>query len=148
MLIAPFLTRMYAPDAFGIFSVYAAWCLIIGAGATGRYELAIMLPEEDEEAINLAFLSALIALIVSAACLACILLSGPVLHKFFGMGHIPVWLYLVPMTAAIASLRTAATYWLNRRREFRVIAANRVGQSGTSACGRSALPSSLGAAAG
>ncbi len=134
VLIAPFLTRMYAPDAFGMFSVYAAWCLIIGAGATGRYELAIMLPEKDEEAINLAVLSGLIALIVSAACFACIILSGPVLHKLFGMGPAPVWLYLVPMTAAIASLRTAATYWLNRRREFRAIAANRVGQSGTSAC--------------
>ncbi len=134
VLIAPFLTRMYAPDAFGMFSVYAAWCLIIGAGATGRYELAIMLPEKDEEAINLAVLSGLIALIVSAACFACIIFSGPVLHKLFGMGPVPVWLYLVPMTAAIASLRTAATYWLNRRREFRAIAANRVGQSGTSAC--------------
>ena len=51
--ISPILTRIYTPEDFGIFAIYLAITAILGNIVSGRYELAIMIPKKDEDAINL-----------------------------------------------------------------------------------------------
>jgi len=50
------LARLFAPDAFRGLSLYlsrlVSFLSVLGGG---RYELAIMLPEKDEEAANVLF---------------------------------------------------------------------------------------------
>ena len=55
--ISPILTRIYTPDDFGIFALYMSIASIIAVIATGRYELAMMLPKKDSDAINILFIS-------------------------------------------------------------------------------------------
>jgi O-antigen/teichoic acid export membrane protein len=62
--ISPILTRLYSPDDFGIFALYMSITSITGVVSTGRYELAVMLPKKDEDAMNIAVLSVFIALVV------------------------------------------------------------------------------------
>jgi O-antigen/teichoic acid export membrane protein len=50
----PILSRLYSPEDFGLFGVFTA---VVGLGtiaSTGRYEAAVMLPEEDRSAIAVA----------------------------------------------------------------------------------------------
>jgi O-antigen/teichoic acid export membrane protein len=54
--ITPILTRLYTPEDFGLLAVFVALTAILGSIANGRYELAIMHPEKDEESINIAAL--------------------------------------------------------------------------------------------
>ena len=49
ILITPVLTRLYAPEAFGTLALFTSITSILGVIACMRYELAIMLPESDEE---------------------------------------------------------------------------------------------------
>ena len=51
--ISPILTRIYTPEDFGLYAVYIAIITILGTIVSGRYELAIMLPKKDEDAINI-----------------------------------------------------------------------------------------------
>ena len=51
--ISPILTRIYTPEDFGILALFVAISTIFGSIANGRYELAIMLPKKDEDAINI-----------------------------------------------------------------------------------------------
>ena len=53
ILITPILTRLYAPEAFGTLALFTSITSILSVIACMRYELAIMLPESDEEAANL-----------------------------------------------------------------------------------------------
>src|SRR5580658_3131205 len=46
------LTRLFAPDAFGLLAVFMTIVSLISVLGGARYELAIMLPEEDREAAN------------------------------------------------------------------------------------------------
>jgi O-antigen/teichoic acid export membrane protein len=60
--ITPILTRIYTPEDFGILALFMGFTAIFGTIANARYELAIMLPEKDEDAINIAALGLLIVI--------------------------------------------------------------------------------------
>lgn len=53
LLLSPFLTRLYSPQEFGILSVYSAVTAILVVIASMRYELALPLVRDDEDAVNL-----------------------------------------------------------------------------------------------
>ncbi|WP_310441139.1 hypothetical protein [Sulfurimonas sp.] len=46
--ISPILTRIYTPEDFLVFALYMAIASILSVIATGRYEMAIMLPKYDK----------------------------------------------------------------------------------------------------
>src|SRR5690606_1008752 len=53
LLLSPILTRLYAPEQFGILSVYLAALSILTVIASLRYEIALPLVENDADAVNL-----------------------------------------------------------------------------------------------
>jgi O-antigen/teichoic acid export membrane protein len=53
LLLSPLLTRLYSPQEFGILSVYSALIAILVVVASLRYELALPLVRDDEDAVNL-----------------------------------------------------------------------------------------------
>src|SRR5947208_15426676 len=55
--IAPILARLYAPDDFGLFSIYAFTLGVFAAVVCWAYEAAVVLPKEDREARDLVVLS-------------------------------------------------------------------------------------------
>lgn len=50
---SPILTRLYSPEEFGLFSLYMAVASILAVLVTGRYELAILLPKRDRDAMHI-----------------------------------------------------------------------------------------------
>ena len=51
------LTRIYTPDDFGLFALYMSILSITMIFSTAKYELSIMLPDNEEDAIGLLELS-------------------------------------------------------------------------------------------
>ena len=72
--ISPILTRIYTPEDFGIFAIFLAITIIIGSIANGRYELAIMIPKKDEDAINIFALGFIITTSISLLLLVLVLI--------------------------------------------------------------------------
>ena len=65
-LLASFiLTRIYTPNDFGLFQVYFSVSMILSVAVTFRYEMAIMLPEKDDDSRHVLVLSCLISLVFS-----------------------------------------------------------------------------------
>ncbi|MEA1954754.1 MAG: translocase, partial [Campylobacterota bacterium] len=67
--ISPILTRIYTPEDFGVFALFIAITAIFGGIANARYELAIMLPKKDEDAINIFALGFVITSLISLVLL-------------------------------------------------------------------------------
>ena len=65
---APILSRIYSPSDFGVFAVFAAFVGFVTTASTCKYELAVVLPKKDEDAINLVALT--IGLVFLTACAA------------------------------------------------------------------------------
>ena len=54
---SPLLTRIFSVEAFGILSVFTSITVFFAVVSTGRYELAIGLPEKDKDALKKALLN-------------------------------------------------------------------------------------------
>jgi O-antigen/teichoic acid export membrane protein len=117
--VAPILTRLYDPSVYGLFAIYTSISAMIAVLATGRYDVAIMLPERDRDAVNLVALSSIITLTVSTATLVGVLCSGAMIARWVGNEEIGPWLYMVPLTVGITGLYQAMYCWTNRQRRFR-----------------------------
>ena len=65
LLISPILARIYSPDNFAVFGIYMSTLAILTVFVTGKYELAIMLPKSNRNALNVFALSIIITAITS-----------------------------------------------------------------------------------
>lgn len=128
--ISPILTRLYSPEDYGVFALLIAITAFLSAMATARYELAIMLPEDDAEADAILTLSVVIAFGFGVLLLIIAALFRNPLADFLGHPEIAPWFWLVPLSVFVSGVYTALTYWLNRHKDYRRISTNRVLQSG------------------
>jgi len=131
ILASPILSRLYSPQDFGIFAVYMAIVSMVSLVATGRYELSIMLPDDEESAASIFVFSFLIVLSVSLATFILLLTFKGFLASFFDGRLAAVLLYLIPITVFFTGAYQLLNYWAIAKKKFSRLATNRVYQSGT-----------------
>lgn len=129
--ISPILTRIYTPEDFGMFALFISATSVFATVVTGRYSLAIMLPKKDSEAVNIVFLSILIAIIVSICTLIIVFFFNQTIADLLGDSNISSWLYLIPVSILFSGIYQSCNYWSNRKKQFKRLAMNKIIQSGT-----------------
>ncbi|MHB0993295.1 MAG: lipopolysaccharide biosynthesis protein [Sulfurovum sp.] len=129
--ISPILTRIYTPEDFGVFALYMSLVSVLSVVATGRYELAIMLPQKDGDAVNIVALSVIIAFFVSFITLLIVFVFNAQITNLLGNTEISNWLYFIPITVLLTGIYQSLNYWSNRKKQYKRLATNRVIQSGT-----------------
>ncbi|BAF71056.1 lipopolysaccharide biosynthesis protein [Sulfurovum sp. NBC37-1] len=131
--ISPILTRIYTPEDFGVFALYMSIASLFSVMATGRYELAIMLPEKDSDAINIVALSIIISFFISFISFIVIYVFNAKITDLLGNPEIATWLYFIPVAVLLTGIYQSLNYWSNRKKQYKRLAASRVIQSGTTA---------------
>jgi O-antigen/teichoic acid export membrane protein len=126
--VTPVLTRLYPPEAFGVFGLYVVAVGVLGVIATGRYELAIVLPEDDADARAVGVLALLLALIVTAVSVGVAVFAARPLAMALGAPEATPWLRLVPLGAFASAVFQVFQYWANRQARYGVLATAAVGQ--------------------
>ncbi len=126
LLSAPVLTRLYAPEAFGMLSLFATSLAVLGSVAGGRYEQAVIGESVDSFADRLVVLVAL----CSFGSVAILLILKPVIWPFF---QIPAYIsdvlvYLIPAVIAYC-VGQALTNWLVRKGGFAITSSSKVIQA-------------------
>ena len=127
--LSPILTRLYSPEDFGVFALYLAICGMISMVASGRYELAIMLPEDDAEAINIVALAIGLAALVSGVLFVLVVIFHERIVALLGNADIGNWLYAIPLSILLTGAWQALNYWANRKSRYRRMSASRIVQS-------------------
>ena len=120
--ITPILTRLYTPADFGALALFTGIVSVVSVIATARYELAIMLPKDDEDAIDLTALSIIIAFSLSLISFGVTLLFRPQISRFFGQNDLNLMVYLLPISFLFAGIYQAMNWWTNRKRQYKRIA--------------------------
>lgn len=134
--ISPILTRLYSPDNFGVFAQYMALVSLIAILTTGRYEMAIMLEREDEDALNIVSLVCIIAVVVSILTLVSVIFFKEDICQLLGNRLIANWLIFVPLSTLLMGMYQCLNYWCNRQRMYRRLAGTRLLQSVGGATGQ------------
>ena len=120
--ISPILTRIYTPEDFGVLALFVAITSIFGSIANGRYELAIMLPKKDENAINIFALGLIITFSMSFILLVLVVLFNEQITELLKNDEISVWLYFVPISVFFTGLYNILNYFNNRKKYYKDIA--------------------------
>jgi O-antigen/teichoic acid export membrane protein len=122
LLLGPLLTRLYAPRDFGIYHLFAAVAANVAVVACARYEFALPLARDDDEAQALRVLCLrLLVMVTGLSTLAAVAWAWSI-----GVAW-PLWL-----PAAVAALGgvSLATLWATREQRFHALAAGRIAQYG------------------
>ncbi|MCT7548148.1 oligosaccharide flippase family protein [Aliarcobacter butzleri] len=117
--ISPILTRLYRPEDFGVFALFVAIISVLANTANGRYELAIILPKKDEDAINIFALGFIITCFISLLLLLLVLLFNDYFVKLLGNVEMAFWLYFIPITVFFSGLYNILNYFNNRRKDYK-----------------------------
>lgn len=120
-LATPLLTRLYDPEAFGIFGLLTTFNVIATVAVTLRLEVGIVGTASDEDAAQLTRL-AFIASLALAPVLAAIM-GGLIYWGWFGFGHMP-WLAVPMVFIGLMSFSSNAIIrcWLLRQQAYTDIA--------------------------
>lgn len=131
-LARPVLTRLYTPEEFGLLGFFVAVSALLSTVSTGRYEDALLAPEDKREAVNVLALSGVLSL-ATALCSILLLLWRRDLAQALGEPAMAPFLGLVaPSVLALSWSRLAET-WLTRSSRFSPVSRARVAQSGVAA---------------
>jgi len=124
--VAPILTRLYSPADFGLLAIYMSVASIVGTAATWRYELAVILPKQDEDANVLVIISFLASVITGLLALLIIILWHSNIAVLLGNKRIEPWLYFIPASIFLMGIYNALNYWLNRHELYSQMSFSRI----------------------
>jgi O-antigen/teichoic acid export membrane protein len=117
--ISPILTRIYTPEDFGVYTLFVAIAAIFGSVVNGRYELAIMLPKKDEDAINIFALGFIITCVISLLLLITVVLFNDYFTTLLSNEEIGLWLYFVPLAVFLTGIFNLLNYFNNRKKNYK-----------------------------
>lgn len=118
VLSAPFLAHLFPPAAFGDAALFVAITGVISTVVGMRYEVAIVLPESDEDAANAMAVSLCFVLLVSGMTALLSFTAGVPLLRLFHGQDLSGYLWLVPVTVLLNGIYAALYYWSVRKNYF------------------------------
>ena len=126
MLFIPLITRIYSPENFGTLQLFISVSSIIAIISCFSYQIAIMLPANDEDSVNIFVLCIILILFTSAFIgIISIIFAGKISY-YFKDNYISNYLILLPISIFLSGLDLVMSYWLSRRIKFGVITISRM----------------------
>ncbi|KXK06291.1 MAG: oligosaccharide flippase family protein [Ignavibacteriaceae bacterium] len=140
VLISPVLSRIYSPEDYGLLAVFLSVLNMFAVVLCFRYELAIVLPKDESDAINLVKLCLMIS---SGFALILLILSfsfSTEIASMLGNERMSFWLPFLVLTIFITAVYNTFNYFLTRNQRYKSITKAKVVQS----IGQSALSVGIG----
>lgn len=148
VLASPLLSRLYSPGDFGELAVYLSLTGSIAMVAGLTYQMAVPLPEEDDEAANVLVLATSLVLAVGLITALGLFASREFLSQWPRTARIAGVLWLVPFGVLGIGLFETITQWAVRAKQFgplaRTSAAKGVAQVGVQSAWGVFAPGALG----
>lgn len=129
VLALPFLTRLYSPKDFALFAVYASLLGMLSVASCLRFEIAIPIPEDDNEAVHLVILGLVSNLIISFIIGLIVWIFHTNIIVLIKQPDFALLLWLVPIGVFFSGVYNTLQYWTTRKKQFSIIAKTRMVQS-------------------
>ncbi len=118
-ILTPFLSRIYEPEAYGVFSVYSALLNTSIIISTLGMKNALMLPKNKFIFLNLLRLNFLLILVVCSTVAVILYLFGIQLTNFLQVQELGMAVYFIPLIAAMAASTELLASWHIKSGDFK-----------------------------
>ena len=115
------LTRLFSEEVFGIYMLFSSTILILKPIVSLQYELAIVLPKRNKDAINLVAFSILIICCFSLLLLGLLIVYTHEIVSFLKISELSYFIYFVPLSVFFFGTISVFDYWNNRTNLFKNI---------------------------
>lgn len=129
VIVLPIITRLYNPEDFSLFAVYSSILSILSVAICLRFEIAIPLPEKDEDALSLVILALLSNVGLTLLIALIILFFQDSILDTIQQPQLATFIWFIPIGVFFAGLYNALQYWTTRKKKFTTIARTRMTQS-------------------
>ena len=129
LLASVILARIYSPEDFGVFAIFTSVVMIFNSVVNLRYEFAIPLAKDDEEAVVVTLLSGIIAIVFSIILFFVFLIFQNQLLILIGGEKLGSWLLLVPLSVFLAGIYNSLNYFSLRLKKYKLIARSNITRS-------------------
>ena len=119
---APFLSRLYSPADFGLFTVITSLAVTLAPAVAGRYELAVPLPRSDDDARALVATGFALSIATTATLVVIAWVIRSPVADLLDTPEVARWLPLMPLLAATLAWFTLLNQWALRLRRYAVTA--------------------------
>jgi len=148
MASSPIVTRIFTPENFGLLALFATSVGIISRVGALCYERAIVLPNNNKDAISVFFLSVAILLFTTSIILTLVVCFNSDIADSLGNTEFSFWLWFVPGGILLAGIVNIMSYWRSRDKEFKQIGYARINEAAVSALTKISLGLLIGAYSG
>lgn len=122
----PVLTRIYAPQDYGLLAVYVAFVQLLLPVMTLRYPMAMPLPRSDRMALNLLALSLLALGVTTLLLIAALALWGAAALHWASADRLAPWGPVLVLGVFGGALAETLNGWVTRKRDYRLMARRQV----------------------
>jgi O-antigen/teichoic acid export membrane protein len=127
-LVASFLTRIYLPSEFGVFSNVLALSTLFGIVSCGRLELAIPLPKEKNESQDILFTALFFTLVITILSFVIFLFKYQI-GTFYKDNELSNYLLYLPICVLSFGLLGVTNNWILRNNQYKVLSTIKIIQS-------------------
>ena len=128
-LCLPILTRLYTPEDYSVLGVYVAIVAILAVISCLRFDIAIPIPENENDGKALLLLSFLSNTIFSIILYAVLFISYPYIQYYKIIDQLSYWIWLIPLGVFVSGFYSALQFWATRHKRFKDIAKTRMTQA-------------------
>lgn len=152
LIAAPFLARIYTPEEFGKLALFLSLIQILGTVINGKYEQAIILPKDTQDAVCLVLICFIFDTVLSILLfLIVIIFKSNILILLNADDSFLPWLLSLPAVIWLFGIYTPLNYYTIRKKQYSSIATTNVARAvanNTTALTTKSLFHSLGLLAG
>lgn len=122
----PIITRLYLPDAYGSFQLFASIVMPIAVFAGLGYSGSIVLPQKDSVASNMLCISLVLTVLVTVLTIPLLWISSDFFLSWLKAPELKAYLWLIPISVFTHGLYLSVRFWNVRNKRFGRIAVSRI----------------------
>lgn len=128
LLVYPILTRLYTPEDFGLINLFLSISGFLALIATAEFQYAILLPEDENKAVECFHLGFFVTLGLIFLILLSIPFSDQISNTIFNTPQLADWYWAIPIFVFLSATWTLLNYWYTRKKLFGQISRYQVNQ--------------------
>lgn len=126
IVLIPIITRLYTPGDYGVFQLFISISGIIAVMSCLSYQMAILLPKKDEDAVNIVVLCIALILLISFMTGGIFILFSDLLGDILKTPDLSQYMFFLPFVVLLNGIFLVLNNWMIRKTRFSGVAAANV----------------------